>query len=143
MSSRQVIQLLFVLVLCAFPMGKALAGEPAPFVISCSDVEHVIVELVDEFGESERVVVGCQVEFTQETGVELDAHCAKWFGSFFPVTAEGLEIVVFDSTTRSIPPKIFFMEETWEKAKAKLMAICPGKIPDIPQRVLDHRPEKQ
>jgi hypothetical protein len=34
------------------------------------------------------------------------------------------------------------MEETWEETESKLMAICPEKIPEIPRRVLDHRPEQ-
>lgn len=118
-----------------------LANSPSPFVISCGDVEHVIVELVDEFGESERIVVGCQVELTHEAGVRLDEYCVNWFGYMFPITADGRQIIMYDSTTRSIPPQFFFMEETWEDTKAKLMAICPDKIPEIPQRVLDHRPE--
>jgi len=140
MNSNKTLQLILFLVLLAAPGGSVLAGEAAPFVITCEDVESVIVELVDEFGCSERIVVGCQVELTQAAGVELDAHCAKWFGDMFVVTVEGLQITVYDSTTRSIPPQFFFMEETWEDVKRKLMAICPDKIPDIPQRVLDHKP---
>jgi hypothetical protein len=142
MKSNLLPKLILTLALMTGSLTLSLAGEPDPFVISCADVEHVIVELVDELGESERIVVGCQVEFTQETGVALDAHCARWFGDFFPVTAKGREIVQFDSTTRSIPPKTFFMEETWEETESKLMAICPEKIPEIPRRVLDHRPEQ-
>jgi len=140
MNSNKTLQLILFLVLLAAPGGSVLAGEAAPFVITCEDVESVIVELVDEFGCSERIVVGCQVELTQAAGVELDAHCAKWYGDMFVVTVEGLQITVYDSTTRSIPPQFFFMEETWEDVKRKLMAICPDKIPDIPQRVLDHKP---
>ncbi|MBU4191239.1 MAG: hypothetical protein KUA35_08835 [Pseudodesulfovibrio sp.] len=143
MNNKQLLQWVLILVLLAFSTGRARAGELAPFAISCEDVKRVIVELVDEFGKSERLVVGCQVELTSAAGNRLDTHCAKWFGEMFPVTAGGRQIVMYDSTTRSIPPKLFFMEETWEDIKAKLMAICPDKMPEIPQRVLDHRPAEQ
>lgn len=142
MNNKQPFQLIFILMLLVLPLGHALAGESASFAIGCEDVKHVIVALVDEPGESERLVVGCQVELTPAAGRRLDAHCSKWFGDMFPVTASGMQITTFDSTTRSIPPKFFFMEETWEDAKVKLMAICPEKIPEIPQKVLDYRPEQ-
>lgn len=143
MKNSSLLKVALILYLMMFSASSVLAGEPDPFVISCDNVKSVIVELAYDWSNSERRVIGCQVEFTQETGVKLDAHCAKWFGDVFPVIAKGREIVLFDSTTRSIPPKIFFMEDTWEETKAKLMAICPEKIPEIPQRVLDHRPEKE
>lgn len=135
------LKMILVLALLAVPASLSFAGEPKPFVISCDQVDSIIVELAYDLRGPERRVIGCQVNLTQAAGVELDAHCAKWFGDMFPVLAKGRNIVMFDSTTRSIPPKLFFMEETWEDAKEKLTAICPEKIPEIPQRVLDHRPE--
>ena len=60
----------------------------------------------------------------------------------FPVCAGYHRLVEYDSRTRSIPPKIFFTGDTWEEVRAKLVAICPEKIPkDIPQRVLEFRPK--
>ncbi|WP_419786377.1 hypothetical protein [Pseudodesulfovibrio sp.] len=142
MNNNLRLQLVFFLTLSLCPLGQALAGEPAPFPVGCEDVKHVIVALINKPGESERLVVGCQVELTSAAGHRLDAHCAKWFGDMFPVTANGTQITLFDSTTRSIPPKLCFVEESWKKAKIKLMAICPDKIPEVPQSVLDHRPEQ-
>jgi hypothetical protein len=143
MKNGSLTRLVLGLALMMVSANLSLADESEPFVISCDKVESVIVELAFDMESFERRVVGCQVELTQAAGIELDAHCAKWFGDMFPISAKGKTITKYDSTTRSIPPQFFFTEETWEDAKVKLMAICPEKIPQIPQRVLDHRPEKQ
>lgn len=142
MKSDHFSKFTLALALTIFFSNSALAGDVDPFTISCDKVESIFVELAYDLRGTERRVIGCQVRLTPTAGVELDAHCSKWFGDMFPVTASGLQITTFDSTTRSIPPKFFFMEETWEDAKTKLMAICPEKIPEIPQRVLDYRPEQ-
>ncbi|WP_041720137.1 hypothetical protein [Pseudodesulfovibrio piezophilus] len=143
MKSSSLLSLVPFLALMLVSANLSLAGEPEPFVISCDKVESVMVELAFDIESFERRVVGCQVQLTQEAGVELDAHCAKWFGDMFPIFSEGKVITMYDSTTRSTPPQLFFTEETWEAAKTKLMAICSEKIPEIPQRVLDHRPDNQ
>ncbi|MBI9081360.1 MAG: hypothetical protein JEY79_16665 [Pseudodesulfovibrio sp.] len=121
-------------------LNHSFAGEPAHYVISCDKVEAILVELGYDLETFERRVIGCEVELTPAAEVELDTHCAKWFGAMLPITAGGLQIAIYDSTTRSIPPQFVFMEETWKDTKTKLMAICPDKIPRIPQQVLDHRP---
>ncbi len=122
-----------------FPVARSVASEPTDFVVSCNDVDSIMVELAYDLESFERRVIGCQVELTSVAGMRLDEHCAKWFGDMFPITAKGKVITIYDSTTRSIPPQFVFMEETWNDAKRKLMAICPEKIPEIPQRVLDHQ----
>lgn len=143
MKPRIVVKIILGLVLIIFFSNLSLAGEADPFVISCDKVKSELVELAYDLRGTERRVIGCQVQLTPAAGIELDAHCAKWFGDMFPVVAGGHFICMYDSTTRSIPPpQFFFTEETWADAKAKLMAICPEKIPKIPQRVLDHRPEQ-
>jgi hypothetical protein len=142
MKSNLLPKLILTLALMTGSLTLSSAGEPDPFVISCDKVESILVELAYDWSGPERRVVGCQVELTQAAGVALDEHCARWFGDMFPITAGGRLIAMYNSTTRSIPPQFSFMEETWDDAKAKLMAICPEKIPKIPRRVLDHRPEQ-
>lgn len=142
MKNNSLPRLVLGLALVMVSANLSLADGPEPFVISCDKVESITVELAFDMESFERRVVGCQVELTQAAGIELDAYCANWFGDMFPISAKGKIITMYDSTTRSIPPQFFFTEENWEAAKAKLIAICPEKIPEIPQRVLDHRPEK-
>lgn len=135
--------LLAVVLLFSMP---ARANGPAAFYLGCEQVETIVIELayaVQEINrENPRRVVGCEIRLTTEGGTDLDAHCRENWGGIFPVRAGDRPLVEYDSRTRSIPPKIFFTGDTWEEVRDKLMAICPDKIPkDIPQRVLDHRPE--
>ena len=79
-------------------------------MISCNDVNSIIVELAFDIERFERRVIGCQVKLTSAAGIRLDAHCAKWFGDMFPIIAKRKVITKHDSTTRSIPPQLLFIE---------------------------------
>lgn len=138
---------LAVMLMLALFVGIAspsLAEEPAPFYVSCSKVKSMLIELgydpYDSDSGSRRRIILCQVWLTDDAGIEFEQHRLKNYGDIFPINAGDLTVSTHDTNVRSIPPYFIFFGETWEKIRPAVMAICPDKIPEIPQRVLDHRP---
>ena len=136
--------ILFLWMLIAAFSKPALAEDPTAFYLTCDRTKSILVEVASDYetlnSENPRQVIGCQVQLTPEAGKELDKHSLKNWGKMLPICAGEFRLTMHDSKSRSIPPTIFFTGETWEEVRAKVMAICPDKMPDIPQRVLDHQP---
>lgn len=142
--SRSLIAIWF---LAAFMAGTCAAQEqPPPFMLSCDKVESVQVDLIHEPGTAwptDHHVIGCQLTLTPEAGEELENLGLRYRrDKYVPVMAGSTAVCRHDANVRSIPPVVTFTGETWDEVRTKLMAICPDKIPeDVPQDVLDHRPE--
>jgi hypothetical protein len=101
---------------------------------------EVVSDPYDRNPHTRRNIILCQVELTDDAGIEFEQHRLKYYGDIFPINAGDMTVSTHDTNVRSIPPYFIIFGETWEKIKPKVMAICPDKISEIPQRVLDHRP---
>jgi len=125
----------------------AFAGDCIPFQVSCEKVDSMYIDLASDlrsdFGKEEKkLVVACVVSLTPEAHQKMIRLMGLCGESLFPIQVGSMLLTHWNLAVR-LNNGFYFTGETWPEVREKVLAICPEKIPkNIPQRVLDHKPQK-
>lgn len=129
--------------LCLALNLSAAAQADGSFQVGCVDVAAMMVALGPDLDKepvasSQRgYVVVCRIGLTPEGGDRFEAFRmaardeARAGGGdrFFVITGGGTFITSWNSTVALNPPGFHVVGRDWPEVRAKLMAICPDKVP--------------